>query len=257
MSFASQVRVTTEHDYAQNMGYLIKTLVLTGPKSSWFISLCSQQDQTLHYGPNRTKYLYFIMVTTGPKTSLWSLQDQRPLFHYGPNRTKKASMWLNYRTVTKWSQCDQNIMVHWLFLLVLWFMTWQRCILLLVLLFFQKFINELPFFFSQDYFPTVSYVLISSWFINWFFHLVRNLFCNLLCYAVFLGPPFLLLLVSTLYVETSSLLCVALNCFVLLPVMWVLTSLAVATFWVRFASLVFPIYNIFTFVMSLWLLHTR
>jgi len=44
---------------------------------------------------------------------------------------------------------------------------------------------------------------------------------------------------------TGLLLWVAFDCFVLLPVVRVLTSLARATFWVRFASLIFPIYNLF------------
>ena len=132
-------------------------------------------------------------------------------------------------------QCSQNFPVQWL---VKWLLLWlllvmtydiTKAYIFVFLLYFQQFINESPFFFSQDYFPAVFSVFVSSWFINCFFHLVSNLFCNLLCYAVFLGPPFLLLLVSTLYIETRLLRWVAFNCFVLLSAVWVLPSLARAT----------------------------
>ena len=100
----------------------------------------------------------------------------------------------------------------------------------LFLLYFQEFFNEFPFFSSQDYFPTVSLCLPqrNSWYFPWYVHS-----CNLLRYSILVAACPLCTL--------RPVHCFGLhfNCFVLLPVAWVLTSLARDTFWVRFTSVIF------------------
>ena len=186
-------------------------MVTTRPNtSSW-----SHQDQLHHYGLNRTNYI--IMVSTGPTTSSWSQQDHRTLLwswqdqtpHYGPNRTEKCKhvieLWNRDQMVTMRPKHPDSLAS----LLVLWFMAWQRYVLLLALLCFQKFHQWAPFLLLVKS-TSQQFVAVQSF---------------------FLGAPFLLLLAY----------------FVLWDQF--IASLTGATFWVRFASLVFPIYNCFTFVL--------
>jgi len=101
-------------------------------------------------------------------------------------------------------------------------MTWQRRFFLL---YFQEFINEFLFFSSQDFFPTISLCLSqrNSWYFPRYVHS-----CNLLRYSILVAAYPLCTL--------RPVHCFGLHfdCFVLLPVAWVLTSLARDTFWVRF-----------------------
>ena len=118
-------------------------------------------------------------------------------------------------------------------------------------------------FLLESRLPPSSFLVFAAWWCLVFPMVFQQLVLRLILdvpsmfsSAISLDIPFLLLLIPTLYIETGLLLWAAFNCFVLLPAMWVLTGLAMATFWVRFASLVLPIYNFSTFVMSLWMLVT-
>ena len=134
------------------------------------------------------------------------------------------------------------ILVKWLLfwhLLVMAF--WHdKGIYFCLLLYVQKFINELSFFFGQDYFQAVflcmslHHLVASMAYYHWPFPMKERLVWSLIVvhyiHAIFLKTPFLLLLVDILYIETGLPLCVAFDCFVLPPVVRILTSLARATF---------------------------
>ena len=102
------------------------------------------------------------------------------------------------------------------------------------LLYFQKFINQLLFFFSQDYFPAIRFCLshCNFWYIpryvigQFFFwlYVFFNLFSCLFFFlhADSLDIPPLLLALSVLW-QTISWLWVDFNYFVLFPVAWILT----------------------------------
>ena len=176
-----------------------------------------------------------------------------------PNSWQKSHSGRNLPNTWQKSACCTLCNVH--ALIIWWFISFFLFYnIAKVFLGFQKFVNQLSLLFSQHHLPNIWLILsqCNLWRFPWFltgrcFFLLYVSFIILdyvlfmqqgftqwlaslliLLVAIFLGIPFLLLLAYFVLLRLVHCFGLRFNCFLLLPVVWVLTSLARDTFWVRF-----------------------